>query len=131
MAKQTDGGRRREAHDTGKTIIISVISSNHGSTAAFPSLSVCYTHQHKPTAKCDSGTCCTLNSSALNEVLTLVKFLFHVRCRGEHFPASPASPPSPEQAAPCAYRRVTKLGSVLMSTEILHVALNKTPSPVS
>ena len=68
MAKQTDGGRRREAHDTGETIIISVISSNHSSTAAFPSLSACYTHRHKPMAKKDFDICCTLNSSALKKV---------------------------------------------------------------
>lgn len=43
MAKQTDGGRRRGAHDTGATVIISVISSNHCSTAAFPPASICST----------------------------------------------------------------------------------------
>lgn len=65
MAKQTDGGRRREAHDTGETTIISVISSNHSSTAASLSLSVCYVHGHKTVAKKDFDTCCTLNSSLL------------------------------------------------------------------
>lgn len=96
MAKQTDGGRRRGAHDTDETIIISLISSNHSSTAALPSLSICCTHKHKPMAKTDFDTCCSLNSSALKKVLTLVNFLFHVRCRGEHFPAFPASPTSHE-----------------------------------
>lgn len=67
MAKQTDGGRKRGARGTGETVVISVISSNHSSTAAFPLLSVCSTHQHTPTAKEDADTCCTLNITTLRK----------------------------------------------------------------
>lgn len=78
MAKQTDGGRRREAHDTSETIIISLMSSNHSSTAALPSLSICCMHQHKHMAKMDFDTCCSLNSSAFSKSFDFGKlFISH------------------------------------------------------
>lgn len=101
MAKQTDGGRRREAHDTGETTVISVISSNHSSTAAFPSLSARYAHRHNPTAEEDFDTRCTLNFSASKEeVLTRVNFSFHAGRGGEHVPALPAPAPRRSQRHP-------------------------------
>lgn len=90
MAKQTDGGRRREAHDTGETVVISVISSNHSSTAAFPLLSVCSAHQCKPTAKEDFDTPCTLNITAMRKFGLDWSFLSRCNAEGSSLPALPA-----------------------------------------
>lgn len=128
MADLADGGRSREAHDTSETMVISVISSNLSPAAALPSpvpaARTATNHGQGFWHLLHSEHLCREKSSDLDS--------FHSTQDTEQSTprASAASPPSPQWAAPCAYRRDMKLGLVLMSTMILPVTLNKMLFPL-
>lgn len=127
MANLTDGGRRRDAPDHSERTVISVISSNGSPTLPSPPQLRC-THRHKPRPRILALA--ALWTSLLRKKFWLWWFSLHTRHRAEHSRALPASPPPPERAALCAYRRDTKLGLVLMSNMILPVTLNETLFPL-